>query len=137
MAHYLAQLGHDSGDFRYTEELSSGAAYENRKDLGNTQPGDGPRFKGRGLIQLTGRTNYTNYGVAKGRDFVTPPNNTLLSTDPSLAVDVTCWFWTTHGLNALADTDSLNGITRRINGGYNGLADRADHLNRAKLLLVP
>ena len=137
MAHFLAQLGHESGDFRYTEEIADGRAYEGRKDLGNTQAGDGPRFKGRGLIQLTGRTNYTNYGQARGRDFVTPPNNLLLATDANLAVDVSCWFWTTHGLNVRADADNLNGITRTINGGTNGLADRAAHLQRAKLLLVP
>jgi putative chitinase len=137
IAHFLAQVGHESGDFRYSEELADGSAYEGRASLGNTQPGDGPRFKGRGLIQLTGRANYTAYGLARGRDFVTPPNNLALSTDPNLAVDVSCWFWTTHGLNARADSDSLNSITHTINGGFNGLADRAAHLQRAKFLLVP
>src|SRR5512134_1807593 len=65
IAHFLAQLGHESGDLRYSEELASGIAYEGRLDLGNTQPGDGMRFKGRGLIQLTGRANYTRYGQAR------------------------------------------------------------------------
>lgn len=136
MAHFLAQLGHESGDLRYTEEIASGAAYEGRTDLGNTQPGDGVKFKGRGLIQLTGRTNYTNYGNARHRDFVTGTNNLLLSTDANTAVDVSCWFWTQKNLNALADADDLNAITRKVNGGLNGLDDRKAHFQRAKCLLV-
>jgi putative chitinase len=136
MAHFLAQIGHESGDLRYNEELADGSAYEGRADLGNTQPGDGPRFKGRGLIQLTGRANYVAYGTARSRDFVTGTNNTLIATDPNLAVDVACWYWTTNGLNALAGADDVNGITLAINGGYNGLADRKAHLQRAKCLLV-
>ena len=137
MAHFLAQLGTESVDLLYSEEIADGTAYEGRTDLGNTQPGDGPRFKGRGLIQLTGRANYVRFGTARSRDFVTPTNYTQIATDPNLAVDVSCWYWTEHGLNALADADNLNTITLRINGGYNGLADRAAHLQRAKCLLVP
>jgi putative chitinase len=137
MAHFLAQVGHESGDLRYNEELASGSAYEGRVDLGNTQPGDGPRFKGRGLIQLTGRANYVAYGNARNRDFVTGNNYLLVAIDPNLAVDVACWYWTTRRLNALADVDNLDSITLRINGGYNGLADRAAHLQRAKCLLLP
>lgn len=137
MVHFLAQVGHESGDLRYNEELASGNAYEGRVDLGNTQPGDGPRFKGRGLIQLTGRANYVVYGNARGQDFVTGNNYLLIASNPNLSVDVACWYWTTHGLNALADADNLNGITLIINGGYNGLADRAAHLQRAKCLLLP
>lgn len=135
MAHFLAQVGHESGDLRYTEELASGDAYEGRADLGNTQAGDGPRFKGRGLIQLTGRANYVAFGAARRRDFVTGANNMLLSTDANLAVDVSCWFWTTHDLNALADGGDLKAITKKVNGGCNGLADRAENLQRAKCLL--
>jgi putative chitinase len=137
IAHFLAQVGHESGDLRYSEEEADGSAYEGRTDLGNTQPGDGRRFKGRGLIQLTGRANYVAYGTARSRDFVTETNYTQIATDPNVAVDVSCWYWTTHGLNALADADNLNAITYKINGGYNGLADRAAHLHRAKCLLVP
>jgi putative chitinase len=87
--------------------------YEGRGDLGNTQPGDGRRFKGRGLIQLTGRANYEEYGQAKGRNFVDGDNYKLLATDPELAVDVACWFWKTRGLNALADADDVRAVTRR------------------------
>jgi putative chitinase len=137
VAHFLAQIGHESADLLYSEEQDDGSAYEDRTDLGNTEPGDGARFKGRGLIQLTGRTNYTAFGKARNRDFVTPTNYTLIGTDPNLAVDVSCWFWTTHKLNALADMDDLRRITIRINGGTNGLPDRAAHLRRAKCLLLP
>lgn len=136
IAHFLAQIGHESGDLKFTEEIASGEAYEGRADLGNTQPGDGVRFKGRGLIQITGRANYAAFGAARQRDFTTEPNNRLLATDDNLAVDASVWFWTTHGLNALADADNLNSITRRINGGLNGLADRAAHLQRAKCFLL-
>jgi putative chitinase len=136
IAHFLAQVGHESGDLIYCEEIADGSAYEGRADLGNTQPGDGPRFKGRGLIQLTGRANYTAYGKARNRDFVTAQNYLAIATDANLAVDVSCWFWTVHGLNAKADADNLNGITTVVNGRLNGLADRAAHLQRAKCLLV-
>jgi putative chitinase len=137
MAHFLAQTGHESGDLLYTEELASGQAYEGRTDLGNTQAGDGPKFKGRGLIQLTGRANYVAYGKSIGQDLTIDGNWSSVSTDPSLAVDVACWFWTTHNLNALADNDDLETITRRVNGGLNGLQDRQDHLDRAKFGLLP
>lgn len=132
-SHFLAQVGHESGDLLYTEELASGNAYEGRKDLGNTQPGDGPRFKGRGLIQLTGRANYSQYSAASGHDYVSQPD--ILATDPAVAVDVAAWFWTTRQLNPLADQDDIVAITRRINGGTNGLDDRKAHLGRAKWVL--
>jgi putative chitinase len=136
-AHFLAQLGHESGSLRYTSELASGTAYEGRTDLGNTQPGDGPRFKGRGLIQITGRTNHTNYGNDRGKDYITGLNPTLLATDPNIAADCSGWFWATRHLNELADNDDLLTITKRINGGTNGLDDRARRLKLAKCLLIP
>ena len=135
-AHFFAQLGHESGSLRFTSELASGAAYEGRVDLGNTQPGDGPRFKGRGLIQITGRTNYTNYGNDRGQDYITDPNPNLLATDPDIAADCSGWFWATRHLNELADQDDLLTITKRINGGTNGLDDRARRLKLAKCLLI-
>lgn len=134
-AHFLAQIGCESGGLRYSEELASGAAYEGRKDLGNLTPGDGPRFKGRGLIQLTGRANYRQYGQACQRDFEGADDPALVARDPALAVDVAGWFWTSRQLNALADRDDLYGITRRVNGGLNGLAQRSRYLARAKWLL--
>lgn len=133
MAHYIAQLGHESMSFLYTEELASGAAYEGRKDLGNKVAGDGRRFKGRGLIQLTGRANYTTYSKFTGIDYLSDP--TQLSTDPVVAVDVSCWFWTDRGLAALAEKDDVKAVTKRINGGYNGLDDRMHNLRRAKAVL--
>lgn len=135
IAHFLAQVGHESGELRYSEEIASGAAYEGRKDLGNTQPGDGPRFKGRGLIQLTGRANYMAYGKARGVDYTTDAGAKLLASDPETAVDVACWFWTTHNLNTLADKDDVTTITKRINGGLNGFDDRKAKLARAKFFI--
>lgn len=118
---FLAQVGHESGQLLYVRELASGAAYEGRKDLGNTQPGDGIRFKGRGLIQVTGRANYTACMMALDIDCVKQP---ALLEQPMNAARSAGWFWKTHGLNALADAGDQRAVTRRINGGYNGLADR-------------
>ena len=135
-AHFLAQLGHESGAFTYAEELASGAAYEGRANLGNTHAGDGTLFKGRGLIQLTGRANYTSYGKAVGRDLTSDIDKAqTVATDPALAVDVACWFWETHSLNALADADDVTAITKKINGGINGLDDRKSYLARARFFL--
>lgn len=128
-AHFLAQLAHESGEFNYVEELASGDAYEGRSDLGNTQPGDGRRYKGRGLIQITGRANYTDVSKALGVDVVRNP--TLLSSD-ELAARSAGWFWQRSGLNALADQDDVVAVTRRINGGTNGLSDRIQKLAAAK-----
>jgi predicted chitinase len=110
-------------------------AYEGRRDLGNTQPGDGPRFKGRGLIQLTGRANYQQYGQAIGRDLLTNEQWRQVADDPNLAVDVACWYWETRRLNPFADQDDITTITRRINGGLNGLTDRQRLLARARFFL--
>lgn len=127
--HFLAQLAHESGNFRYMEEIASGAAYEGRKDLGNIQVGDGKRFKGRGPIQLTGRSNYRKYGQKLGIDFEKNPEIVAI---PSVGFLVACEFWSANGLNNLADKDDLLTITRRINGGTNGLADRNAHLAKLK-----
>jgi len=137
MSHFLAQIGHESGDLFYMEEIASGAAYEGRKSLGNTEPGDGVRFKGRGPIQITGRANYLAYGIARGRGtfYTLEPNHQLLATDPDTAIDSACWFWTSHNLNSLADSDDVLAITKKINGGTNGYPDRCSRLERAKLAL--
>ena len=132
-AHFIAQLAHESGAFRYAEELADGSAYEGRADLGNTQPGDGVRYKGRGLIQLTGRANYAAYSRASGVDYLAKPQ--LLASDAFAAVDVACWFWKSRDLNKLADADDVRAITRRINGGFNGIDDRIDYLLRGKAVL--
>lgn len=133
--HMLAQTAHESDSFCTTEEYASGAAYEGRADLGNTKPGDGKRFKGRGLIQLTGRSNYARFTrwmraiISDCPDFVTNPE--LVAEFPWAAWSV-FFFWSEHGLNAYADRDDLVGATRVINGGRNGLAARAALLAKAK-----
>lgn len=128
-AHFLAQIAHESGEFNYVEEIASGEAYEGRADLGNTQPGDGRRYKGRGLIQITGRANYTDVSRALQVNVVSNP--TLLSSD-ELAARSAGWFWQKSGLNAIADQDDVVRVTRVINGGTNGLSDRIQKLAAAK-----
>ena len=135
-AHFLAQIAHESMSFTYTEEIASGAAYEGRKDLGNTERGDGVRFKGRGLIQLTGRKNYSDYADYACLNLMTKGNERLVSLHPAYALDVSLWFWNKRKLNDFADKDDLRAITRRVNGGYNGLTDRQGYLDRAKFFLL-
>ena len=134
-AHFIAQLAHESGSLNYVKELASGQAYEGRKDLGNINKGDGIKYKGRGLIQITGRHNYTlfqNY-LGGAPDIMTHPE---YLEQPHLAVMVSCWFWKTHGLNELADKDSFVTITKIINGGTNGINERKAFLIRAKKELI-
>ncbi|HEX5149922.1 MAG TPA: glycoside hydrolase family 19 protein [Parafilimonas sp.] len=141
---FLAQVGHESGGLFFTEELASGSAYEGRSDLGNTQPGDGVRFKGRGLIQITGRANYTAISNDLGIDFVANPTllggkNANVCTTEQLknAAMSAGWFWNSRNLNAIADKidinkpieddanlDQFEAMTKKINGGTNGLPDR-------------
>lgn len=129
---FLAQLAHESAELRYMEEIASGAAYEGRKDLGNTQPGDGKRYKGRGPIQLTGRANYTKYGGLLGLDLV---NNPTVAATKEVGFRIAGEFWKLNGLNELADQQDFKAITKRINGGYNGLDDRIKYYERAKKVL--
>ena len=131
IAHFLAQIAHESDGFSTCEEYASGAAYEGRQKLGNTKPGDGVRFKGRGLIQLTGRANYQLYGARIGLDLLASPE---LAEEPRTALILACEYWsgTEGGLNRFADADDILSITRAINGGLNGLADRRAYLAKAK-----
>lgn len=131
-AAFLAQIAHESGQLNYLEELASGAAYEGRKDLGNIQKGDGVRFKGRGLIQVTGRANYEACSKALGEDFIDDPELLAL---PLNAVRSAGWFWKTHGLNELADIPDFLKITKRINGGVNGYPQRLSYYVLAKQIL--
>lgn len=128
---WLAQVGHESLSLRYLEEIASGAAYEGRRDLGNTQPGDGKKYKGRGPIQITGRANYTSAASALKLDLV---NNPQIAAQPRHAFRVSAWWWSAHGLNAISDTGDVTAATRRINGGLNGLADRQSRYARCKAL---
>lgn len=134
MAHFIAQVGHESASFLYSEEIASGAAYEGRKDLGNFKKGDGVLYKGRGLIQITGRFNYRDYSKFTGNKYLEQPE--LLSQNPDVAVDSACWFWVSRELPKLAEADDVKAVTKRINGGYNGLDDRIQNLRRAKALLA-
>lgn len=131
-AAFIAQTAHESGELRYVQEIASGAAYEGRKDLGNTQPGDGKRFKGRGLLQITGRHNYSMLRSALGLDVVEHPE---LLESPEGACMSAGWWWQTHGLNGLADAEDFERITRRINGGLNGQEARLVYYQRAKRVL--
>ena len=132
-ASFLAQLAHESGQLVYVRELASGAAYEGRKDLGNTQPGDGVRFRGRGLIQVTGRSNYAACGKALGLDLVAQP---ALLEQTVNACRSAGWFWQSRGLNALADAGDQVKVTKRVNGGTNGLAERLAYFKTAQRVLT-
>lgn len=127
-AAFIAQIAHESGSLNYTRELASGVAYEGRKDLGNIYPGDGRRYKGRGLLQITGRANTAACGEALGLDLLTWPE---LLEEPKHAARSAAWWWKTHGLNELADTGDVKAQTKRINGGLNGLAEREGFYARA------
>jgi putative chitinase len=132
-AHFLAQTCHESDGFCTTVEYASGEAYEGRiNDLGNTEKGDGVLYKGRGLLQLTGRKNYKIYGDALNLDLT---GNPKLAADPKISLLIACEFWKRHKLNDLADRDDLVGIMRCINGGQNGIDDRRIRLDRAKRAL--
>ncbi len=128
-AAFIAQVGHESGQFRYVRELG-GEQYLSKYDtgslakrLGNTPEadGDGQKYCGRGLIQITGRANYLACGEALGLDLIKQPE--LLEV-PQYACMSAAWFWATKGLNTLADAGQFDKISQRINGGQNGAADR-------------
>lgn len=129
VVHFLAQAAHESDGFRTLTEYASGKAYEGRKDLGNVVAGDGVRFKGRGIFQLTGRANYKAYGRKIGLDLIKEPT---LASNPEVSVRIACEYWKAKGLNAWADRDDVVEITRRINGGRNGLSQRRTYLAKAK-----
>lgn len=124
MAAFLAQVLHESGCFRWLHELASGKEYEGRKDLGNVHEGDGERYKGRGLIQLTGRANYAQASKELFGDESILLDNPDKAAEPDTAVLVAYWFWQKRHLNLLADKGDTTGITRAINGGTNGLSER-------------
>lgn len=132
VAHFLAQVAHESDGFSTTVEYASGEAYEGRRDLGNTQEGDGKRFKGRGLIQLTGRANYCEFGAELDIDLVGNPG---LAAKFPYAAQTAALYWRKRAINAGADADDLVRVTRKINGGKNGLMQRAAYLKGAKRAL--
>ena len=128
LAHFLAQITHESGGFYYLEEIwgpsPEQVRYEGRMSLGNTQPGDGKRYMGRGPMMLTGRGNYRDTGKRIGYPLEAQPE---LASQIGVGSLIACDYWTTHGLNTLADRGGLltvRVITRVVNGGLNGLPDR-------------
>ena len=129
---FLAQVGHESGRLFYVKEIASGKAYEGRKDLGNTQAGDGIKFKGRGLIQITGQNNYKLCGTDLNLDLLNHPE--LLEETDNACLSA-AWFWDKHHINPLADQQLLSSITKIINGGLNGQLDRQLLYNKAKTIL--
>lgn len=139
-AAFLAQLAHESGQFRFMEEIWGPTDQQKRyeppstlaRQLGNTQPGDGKLFKGRGPIQITGRDNYRRYGEMLGIDLISNPE---LAATPQIAFSTAGLYWKNNGLNQLADVGDFRTITKRINGGFNGLADRQRYYEVAKQVL--
>jgi putative chitinase len=130
LAHFLSQCAHESGNFKWVTEFASGQAYEGRKDLGNTQPGDGVKFKGRGYIQLTGRANYEKFSKFCGEDCVAKPE--LVATKyPMLSA---AYFFDKNKLWTICDKgateNDVKALTKRVNGGYNGLDDRQKHFTK-------
>lgn len=129
MRHFLSQTAHESGGLRWMKELANGSSYEGRRDLGNTQSGDGARYKGAGVIQLTGRANYQAFA-----NFIKDPKvmqgcNYVASTYPFSSAG---FWWMNNHMNALCDSGaSVEQVTKRVNGGYNGLADRKAYYQKA------
>jgi putative chitinase len=135
LAHFLSQCAHESGNWKYKLEIASGKAYEGRKDLGNTQEGDGVRFKGRGYIQCTGRANYKKFSDFIGEDCVSNPD--LIANKYPLAS--AGFFFNSNKLWVICDLgftdDVVTKVTKRVNGGVNGLSDRLKHFKEYYNLL--
>lgn len=165
ICHFLAQVIHESGNFKYnienlnysaaglkssfkryfpTDELASTYArkpekianrvYANRMGNGNEASGDGWKYRGRGLIQITGKNNYSQCAKDLNLDLIHNPD--LIILDPEINVRVACWFWNKNNLNQLADKDDITSITKKINGGTNGLDDRMNNLAVCKRILI-
>ena len=150
--HFLAQACHETDHFKTLREYASGTKYEGRADLGNTQPGDGPKFRGRGIFQTTGRANYLQLGIKQGRRdvFINAPE---LLEQPQYAVWSACEFWKMRGLNDAAnqidgcmlkkkfrgsviDVSPVEFISITINGGYNGMDERKKYYAIAQKVLT-
>jgi putative chitinase len=139
-AAFLAQIAHESAELRFMQELWGPTAQQKKyeppsdlaKDLGNTAPGDGFRYRGRGPIQITGRANYKKYGELLGVDLVGNPD---LAAQPEHAFQIAGLFWSLRGLNKPADAEDFTTITKRINGGLTGLAERERYYEVAKKAL--
>jgi putative chitinase len=136
LCHFLAQAAHETNRFRTLEEQGGPAQfarYEGRADLGNSEAGDGARYHGRGVFQLTGRANYRRYGRMLNVDLEGRPE---LALDPRISIQIAFAYWRDRNLNAAADRDDAARVTQLINGGANGLADRRQLLATAKGIWV-
>ncbi|RMI27818.1 glycoside hydrolase family 19 protein [Nocardia stercoris] len=137
-AAFLAQVGEETAGFATLTEYADGSDYNGRADLGNTQPGDGPKYKGRGGLQLTGRHNYERASQALGVDFVNHPE---LVADPRYAFATAAWYWNSRNINAAADNAhpqdpaSIDPVSQIINGGSNGRDVRRDHFSQVCRIL--
>jgi putative chitinase len=138
IAMWMAQIGHESGGLRYMEEIADGSAYEGREDLGNFENGDGKRFKGRGPIQITGRSNYKNLSEWAHEKGLVPEPDFFVDNPEQLGTDKygflgVIWYWTVARpqINSLCDAGDINSVTRAINGGLNGIEDRVARWQRA------
>lgn len=138
LCHFLAQAAHETAGFRTLVEYGSTSyfrdLYGHRRDLGNLKRTDGSRFRGRGIFQLTGRSNYRLYGQFLGVDLEANP---LLAKSPELSLRIACEYWRRHDLSQYADVNDIGTITKRINGGFNGLSDRKRYLERAMSIWMP
>ena len=144
VAHFLAQAAHETMGFRYLKELwgptPAQKGYEGRADLGNCVPGDGFKFRGRGIFQCTGRDNYQRYGQRLGLDLACNPD---LAAQPETSLRIACLYWADHRLNDYADADNVLGVSNGINRGNpasikepNGYSDRKAQLAKAKKVLA-
>lgn len=134
-AAFLATIAVESLELTYTRELGGPSyfdKYDDRKDLGNVEPGDGYRFKGRGLIQITGRASYEKASKALGIDYVEDP--TLMESEEE-ATRVSCWWWQDAGCNEIADIPDFKAVTRRVNGGLTAYDRRVTYYERALAIL--
>ncbi|MTI31077.1 glycoside hydrolase family 19 protein [Xanthovirga aplysinae] len=165
VAHFIAQLAHESGNFKFTSEnlnysatalykvfrkyfptketaeryarkpeLIANLVYANRLGNGDEKSGEGWKYRGRGLIQITGKANYRDCGKGLELDLLNKPE--ILAETPQTAISSACWFWKTRNINKYADKDDLKKVTRTINGGYHGLKEREEFLQRAKDVMV-
>lgn len=136
LAHFMAQIAHESGGFRWMREIwgptPAQTRYDGRADLGNTEPGDGKRYMGRGPIQITGRANYRKFGRLIGLDIEENPE---LAEHPSIGLLLACEYWRGRNINADADRNDGEAVTRAINGGLNGYADRMLRLAKYQALI--
>lgn len=136
-AAFIATIAHESGELQYTAEIwgpsHAQEGYEGRADLGNNVAGDGKRFRGRGLIEITGRANYQEISDALLIDYVSEPERMELPPDAALSA---CWWWDKHGLNDIADRSDFERVTRVVNGGMNGWESRYDYYKQALAVLA-